>query len=108
MFTKKTSARAILKNLLKALAALSVAVTVVVLVSNQITKTINSLAEKKKAAFFLSTRTQMLGLLRADLEKIGVNDKKLEQALPPDDNISGFLSTLKSIADQNGLNKIFK
>lgn len=103
MFTKKTSTRAILKNLLVALAALSVAVIVVIFMSNQITKIVGSLTEKKKAAFFLSMRTQILANLRADLEKIGANDKKLEQALPPDDNISGFLSTLKSVADQNGL-----
>jgi Tfp pilus assembly protein PilO len=103
MFSKKTSTRAIIKNLLRAIASVCVASFIVYITSAQITATTNSIAEKKTASLFLQKRSQALADLRLELTEVGANDAKLARALPPDDNISEFLSTLKGLADKNSL-----
>ena len=103
MFSKKTSTRVIIKNLLRAIAAVCGTLLVIYFTSGQITTTGNSTAEKKAASLFLQKRSQVLANLRLELSEVGANDAKLARALPPDDNISEFLSTLKSLADWNSL-----
>jgi len=103
MFSKKTSTRIIIKNLLRAVAAVCGTLLLAYFTSSQITTTGNSIAEKKAASLFLQKRSRILADLRLELSEVGANDIKLARALPPDDNISEFLSTLKSLADQNSL-----
>src|SRR3989344_3127601 len=103
MFSQKTSTRIIVKTLLRAALAICGALLVVYGTSVQIAATTDSIAEKKTASLFLQKRSQFLANLRLELSEVGANDAKLARALPPDDNISEFLSTLKSLADWNSL-----
>src|SRR3989344_261678 len=103
MFSQKTSTRIIVKTLLRAALAICGALLVVYGTSVQIAATTDSIAEKKTASLFLQKRSQFLADLRLELSEVGANDAKLARALPPDDNISEFLSTLKGLPDRNSL-----
>ena len=108
MFNKKTATRTILKNLARVGLAIILAALVVTFLGKQIAKTANSLTEKKKAAALLEKRSELIANLRTDLAVIGGNDAKIEQALPPDDNISTFLSTIQDLAGQNSVQQTIK
>src|SRR5258708_1931120 len=103
MFDKKISTREILKNLLKALLAITAAIAIIFFICQEITKKVNALAEKSGAAVLLQQRSESIALLRSQLAQIGENVTKLELTLPSDDNISSFLSIINGLAKQDGL-----
>ncbi len=108
MFDKKNSTRIILKNLGLGILAVGVTILAVFFMSREITKLSGSLVEKKAAAISLSKRSEEVAALRSQLAQVGDNASRLGSALPPDDNISGFLSTLDTLAQQDSLAQTVK
>lgn len=93
----------VLNQLLKSAVAIIIASVIVFITSGQITKTSDSLAQKKQLAAIISRRTETISKIRADLKLIGDNQQKIINSLPPADNIIDFIDTLTNIVNKNSL-----
>lgn len=96
------------RNLLKAAATAIAAVFLVLFLSGQISKISESIVKNKRTTFLLEKRTETLSELRNNLKIIGDNEKKIEEAMPPVDNILDFVAALEAVASENSLQQSLK
>lgn len=93
----------ILKNALKAGAAIAVAAFVIIFTGKQIGKISDSLAEQRTATFILEKRSETISRLAKDFETVGNADEKIKNAFPPVDNILDFVAALENLSVQNSI-----
>lgn len=105
---RKKTISIILKHLLRAFIALAISSALIFIISRQISKIGNSLMENKKLSFIFEKRNETIKKLRQDFEMIGGNAQKMQNALPPADNILEFVGALESLSAQNSLAQSLK
>lgn len=108
MFKEKELILIISRNLLKSAITAIIAVFVVLFLSGQISKISESIVKNKRTAFILEKRNETISNLRNDLKLIGDNERKIEDAMPPVDNILDFVAALENLASQNSLQQSLK
>lgn len=108
MLNKKQIILKITKDGVKALVAVGVAAVVVWFFSREISKISNSMAEKTALTSLMESRNDIILKLKNDLEPIGNKKVKIEQALPPADNILEFIGALESLAAKHSLTQNVK
>lgn len=106
MFSKKQLIIKILKNLLKAGVAVAVAIIVIFFTGRQISKISQTINEQRISAFILEKRSETISQLKEGFRVIGSADKKIEESLPPAENILGFVAALENLASQNSIQQI--
>ncbi len=108
MFDKKQLILLGSKIILKALLALIASATIVFIVSQRISKISDSLA-KDKTLYATSIRKNEIAInLRESFKIINGYDKKIELALPADDNILEFVGLLENLSGQNSVQYSYK
>lgn len=87
------------------MAAVAAAV-VIFFSSSQISKISQTIREQRISAFVLEKRSETIFQLREGFRVIGDADKKIEEALPPAENILGFVAGMENLASQNSVQQI--
>ncbi|MBI4812412.1 hypothetical protein HY798_03170 [Candidatus Falkowbacteria bacterium] len=105
MFNKKQLFFAVSKQLLRAGAVIFVAFLAIIFFSRQISKISRSIAEQRSLSSVLEKRNDTLAQLRKDFEVIDGFDAKIENAIPPVDNILDFVSSLEDLAETNSIDQ---
>ncbi len=101
MTNKKRLFLIILKQLSVAVAIGAVAVVAVYFLRLRIEKIGDSLIEKKQLSFFLDKKSEVLANLKEDMKIVGDNDKKINDAILPADNILEFVAAVDNLSSQN-------
>jgi len=88
-----------------AIAALAIIVAFVLtfFTGKAIIKISDSLAQKEKLSRVLAIKLDNIQQIKNSLGLLGDNDKKIQAAYLPADNILGFVNALESVAKQNSL-----
>lgn len=108
MLSKKQIILKIAKDGIKVLIAAGIALAAVWFFSREITRISNSMAEKTALTSLMESRNDIILKLKNDLEPIGNKKVKIEQALPPADNILEFIGALESLAAKHSLTQNIK
>ena len=98
MFSTKKLFKIAGKHILIAGASILIALALVLFLSNQITMVSKKEAADRHLATLLSERTALLSSIKYESNVIGSNDKKIESAFIPSNNILEFVSILESLA----------
>jgi len=107
MFTTKNLLILIGRNMLIALAAITISLAVVFFLSKEISRVSDSVLLNHHLQTELSKRTGLLEVLKHDAQIIGTNDVKIADAYAPSDNILGFINTLDTLATKNILTQVY-
>lgn len=100
--------KAIMIQLVKAIVVSAISITISLLFANEISKIGNLIIEKRKLAMVMEKRSTIISKIRSDLRVVNDNQKIIENALPPKDNILDFVSSLENIANKNSLQYSYK
>lgn len=103
MTTKKQLFYAILPHILKAVIAIGIAIAIISIASERITKIEVTLNEKKAMALALQHRSETTTLLRNIFATIGDSDKKILNSFPTTDNVLEFVTAVETIGNQNSM-----
>jgi hypothetical protein len=108
MFNKKQLIAMILQNLLKITLAAAISILIIFFTGKQISKIGESLAEKRTLAFILEKRSETMVKLREDFKKVEAGQKKIKNAIPPVNNILGFVDALESLGKKHPIEQSLK
>ena len=100
MFSKKNLLFIIFRNSIKAIIVAVLSFTIIFVARGQITKISKSILEKKAGSLTLEKRSGTTEQLRRELNLIGENESKIENALPSIDSVPDVLAGFQSAADQ--------
>lgn len=103
MFNRKQLIIIIVKEIIKTLVVLGLAIAAISYLEGQIGKISKTLEEQHVGASILETKTDAISKLRQDFMRIGDADKAIAKAVPPADDILDFVSALDSLSAQNSL-----
>ena len=103
MFSKRNLLLIILRNSAKAILAVILTFVITLVAGGQIDKISKSVIEKKTGSFVLEKRSETTERLRQDLNLIGENETKVENALPSIDNVPDVLAAFESVANETSL-----
>src|SRR3989344_2103830 len=98
MFSRKQLMSVLIKNLLKSGGALLITIIIVIVSVFQISNIKNTIREKQKIAFTLERKSDTVSNIKADFARVGSGEKRMLDAAPLVDNISGFIGTLEGLA----------
>ena len=103
MFTEKQLTLNIIKNVGLALAGIAAAVIIISIIGRQISSISSALHQKAKLTKVLENRNSDLLALEQKVAPLGSADVQIKNALPPSDDILGFVSAMESVAAEYGL-----
>lgn len=107
MFSNKNLFKLIGKHLIVATGSIFIALTVVLVVSEQTSKISNKVAKERHEATLLSERAALFANVKHESEIVGTTDIKIKEALIPSNNILSFVAVLKRLATKNGVMQSF-
>jgi hypothetical protein len=107
MFTIKNLLKIIGRDALISFVAIFIAGVIVIFLSNEIKKVSDSVALNHRLETELKKRTELFDVLKHDVQIVGTNDTKIENAFLPSDNILEFVSILDSLATKNSLTQVY-
>lgn len=106
MFARITILLIIVKQFIKALVAIVLALIVITTFKGKITKISQSIAEQKVTTYVLEKRKQTIAELRLNFGMVDqLATKKLEEAEPPIDDLAEFKAALTSLANRHSLSQ---
>ena len=107
MFSTRNLFKIAGKHLLIAGVSIFCASLLVLVISNQITKVAKKEATDRNLATLLSERATLLSSIKHESTVIGNNDKIIEAAFVPSNNILDFVSILESLALKHSIMQSF-
>ncbi|MEI6280613.1 MAG: hypothetical protein WCP17_01255 [bacterium] len=107
MFTKKNLLILIGKNALIALLVISFVLIAISFISSQITRMSNAVSLNHRLEAELVEKTELFKIIERDTQVIGTNNKRIENAFVPSDNILEFVNILDSLAIKNTINQAY-
>lgn len=107
MFTSKNLLLLIGRNAIISIVAILIAAVSVILLSSQIKRMSDSVVLNHRLQEELQKRTGLLEVLKRDLQVVGTNDTKIEDAFITSDNILGFVGALDRLAVKNSLAQVY-
>ncbi|MEK7520907.1 MAG: hypothetical protein AAB560_02405 [Patescibacteria group bacterium] len=108
VFSRKKIIIVILRNFFKALIAAGAAFAAAFFLGGQIVKSGNSVIEQQTLLFIMEKRTDAVSQMRRDFETIGSADEMIKRAVPPADNILGFVASLETLGISRGVSQSFR
>lgn len=108
MFTTKNLLILIGRQALVALGAVGIASIAVFFLAREIEEISGVIAQSRRVAAELESRTELFASLKRDDEFIGTNDTLIEHAFVPSDNILEFVSALESLTLKNSTAQNFR
>lgn len=100
MFSKKELIFIIGRHLLKATLVIILGAAVVVFSSGQISNISDSLVEKEALSFILKKGSETTARLQGEFAQVGKGEDMILNALPPVDNILGFVQALERLGQE--------
>lgn len=107
MFTLKNFLILIGKNALISLVVVFISITGIIFLSKEIGRISDSVALNHRLEKELIKRTTFLESLKNDIQIVGANDIKIDNAFVPSDNISGFVNALDGLATKIGVSQVY-
>lgn len=107
MFTKKNLFILVGRHALIMFAAVGITIIVLLFFTKKIELITSTVIKNRNLVSMLEKRTELFSTLKRDTLLVGTNDKQIESAFPPADNILEFISVLDSLALKNGVTQSF-
>lgn len=108
MFTFKNIFLFIVRNAIISFIVISITAIVIFFISKEIRGISDSVALNHKLQAELANRNDLLKTLNRDMQIIGENDNKIENAYIPADNILNFVAELDKLANKNNLIQTYR
>lgn len=108
MANKKQLLYAMMPHILKAVIAIGVAVMIVSIFSERITKIGLTLSEKRVMTLALQKRSETVATLRDTFAAIGNSDQRIRDAFLTTDNVLEFVTAVETIGNQNSMQQSLK